>query len=126
MDIIQQLLHLDNTEDLSAVEGEDTTVFYESARAELNNVLEIFKKGVSLSGTAIAMKSTQFTEEINDYRLELKSSIEKKLINGIKKDGSLTPFKCQMSGLIEFANPTRGKSRCKHVVRISKNDYVNP
>ncbi|MGG1483363.1 DUF5309 family protein [Peribacillus castrilensis] len=96
---------LDNTDDLSAVEGADTTVFHESARAELNNVLEIFKKGASISGTAVAMKSTQFADEINDRLLELKISIEKKLINGIKKDGSTTPFKRQMSGLIEFADP---------------------
>ncbi|MFY0802146.1 SU10 major capsid protein [Peribacillus frigoritolerans] len=96
---------LDNTDDLSAVEGADTTVFHESARAELNNVLEIFKKGASISGTAVAMKSTQFADEINDRLLELKISIEKKLINGLKKDGSATPFKRQMSGLIEFADP---------------------
>lgn len=97
---------LDNTDDLSAVEGADTNEFHESARAELSNILEIFKKGASISGTAVAMKSTQFADEINDRLLELKISIEKKLINGVKKDGSTTPFKRQMSGLIEFADPT--------------------
>lgn len=95
---------LDATEDISAVEGEDTTVFFESARAELNNILEIFKKGATISGTAIAMKNNQFAGEINDRLLELKINIEKKLINGVKADGSLTPFKRQMSGLIEFAD----------------------
>ncbi|MBO0997401.1 DUF5309 domain-containing protein [Bacillus sp. SD075] len=101
---------LDNTDDLSAVEGADTDVFFESARAELSNVLEIFKKGASISGTAVAMKSTQFADEINDRLLELKISIEKKLINGLKKDGSTTPFKRQMSGLIEFADPANAVS----------------
>lgn len=97
---------LDDTEDLSAKEGADTEEFYSSARAELSNVLEIFKKGASLSGTAVAMKNTQFAEEINDRLLELKVSIENKLINGIKADGSTSPFKRQMSGLIEFADAT--------------------
>jgi hypothetical protein len=101
---------LDNTDDLSAVEGEDTTVFFESARAELSNILEIFKKGASISGTAIAMKSTQLAEEVNDRLLELKINMEKKFINGIKKDGSTTPFKRQMSGLIEFADPSNAVS----------------
>lgn len=96
--------NLDNTEDISAEEGADTTEFHASARAELNNVLEIFKKGASLSGTAVAMKNNQFAEEINDRLLEAKIAIEKKLINGIKKDGS-TDGKRAMSGLIEFADP---------------------
>ena len=93
-------------EDITAVEGEDTTVFIESGRRELNNVLEIFKKGVSVSGTAIAMQSNQFASEVNDRLLELKINLEKKLINGNKNDGSTAPFKRQMSGLIQFADPT--------------------
>lgn len=97
---------IDNTEDLSAVEGEDTTIFFETARAELNNILEIFKKGASISGTALAMKSTQLAEEVNDRLLELKINMEKKFINGTKNDGSLTPFKRQLSGLIEMADPS--------------------
>jgi hypothetical protein len=97
---------IDNAEDLSAVEGEDTTVFYESAKAELSNVLEIFKKGASISGTALAMKSNQFASEVNDRLLELKINMEKKFINGLKADGSVAPFKRQMSGLIELADPT--------------------
>ncbi|QHJ71627.1 SU10 major capsid protein [Planococcus halotolerans] len=95
---------LDHAEDLSALEGGDDIVFYETARAELSNVLEIFKKGASISGTAEAMKSVQFAEEINDRLLELKINMEKKFINGLKADGSATPFKRQMSGLIEFAD----------------------
>ena len=95
---------LDNTADISAIEGSDTSVFQESARAELSNILEIFKKGASVSGSASAMNNIQFADEINDRLLELKINMEKKLINGVKADGSLTPFKRQMSGLIEFAD----------------------
>ncbi len=97
---------LDHTDDLSAVEGSDDIVFYESARAELNNILEIFKKGCSISGSAIAMKSTQFAEEVNDRLLELKINIEKKLINGLRNDGSTAPYKRQLSGLIQMADPS--------------------
>jgi len=97
---------LDNTDDISAVEGADTNVFYESARAELSNILEIFKKGASISGSAIAMKTSQLAEEVNDRLLEMKINMEKKLINGVKNDGSLTPFVRHMSGLIEFADAT--------------------
>ncbi|MFB7159376.1 DUF5309 family protein [Lysinibacillus sp. NPDC056232] len=95
---------LSNDDDISAVEGADTTVFYESARAELNNILEIFKKGVQVSGTAEAMQSTQFSAEVADRLLELKVNMEKKFINGLKADGSTAPFKRQLSGLIEMAD----------------------
>ncbi|PAE12465.1 phage major capsid protein [Niallia circulans] len=101
---------LDNAEDLSAVEGSEEIVFYETARAELSNILEIFKKGASISGTAVAMKSTQFAEEVNDRLLELKINMEKKFINGLKADGSQAPFKRQLSGLIEFADATNAVS----------------
>lgn len=101
---------LDNAEDLSAVEGSEEIVFYETARAELSNILEIFKKGASISGTAVAMKSTQFAEEVNDRLLELKINMEKKFINGLKADGSVTPFKRQLSGLIEFADASNAVS----------------
>ena len=47
---------LDNADDISAVEGSDDIVFYESARAELSNILEIFKKGASISGTAFSYR----------------------------------------------------------------------
>lgn len=97
---------IDNSDDLSAVEGEDTTVFFETARAELNNILEIFKKGASISGTALAMKTTQLAEEVNDRLLELKINMEKKFINGTKNDGSVAPFKRQLSGLLEMADPS--------------------
>lgn len=95
---------LSHDEDITVAEGSETTVFTESARRELNNVLEIFKKGVSLSGTAIAMQSNQFASEVNDRLLELKVNMEKKFINGVKDDGSSTG-KRKMAGLIAFADP---------------------
>jgi len=101
---------LDNTDDLSAVEGSDEIQFFETARAELNNILEIFKKGASVSGTALAMQTTQFTQEVNDRLLELKINMEKKFINGLKADGSVTPFKRQLSGLIELADASNAVS----------------
>jgi hypothetical protein len=101
---------LDKTDDISAVEGEETTVFQESARRELNNVLQIFKKGASISGSALAMKSTQYAEEVADRLLELKINMEKALINSLKNDGSTSPFIRRMSGLIEFAEPSNAVS----------------
>ncbi|MCB7071386.1 DUF5309 domain-containing protein [Caldibacillus sp. 210928-DFI.2.22] len=97
---------LDNTDDIAQIEGSETNAFQESARRELNNVLQIFKKAASLSGSAAAIKSTQFSEEINDRLLETKIAVEKALINSLKNDGSTTPFIRRMSGLIEFADPT--------------------
>jgi hypothetical protein len=116
---------LSHDEDISAVEGEDTTVFTESGRRELNNVLEIFKKGVSVSGTAIAMQSNQFASEVNDRLLELKVNMEKKLINGVKDDGS-TSGKRKMSGLIEFADAANavnvtGTVTEDHVKQVMRN-----
>ncbi|MFT9497313.1 MULTISPECIES: SU10 major capsid protein [Bacillota] len=115
---------LDNTEDISAVEGEDTTVFFESARAELSNVLEIFKKGASISGTSLAMKSTQFAEEINDRLLELKINMEKKFINGLKADGSVAPYKRQLSGLIEMADASNAVSATGAVTEETVKDVM--
>jgi len=98
---------LDNTADISQVEGSETTVFQNSARAEKNNVCEIFKKAVSVSGTASASGITGisdlFAEEINDRLIEMKVNIEKNLINGVRNDGSLTPFVRRTDGILSFA-----------------------
>jgi hypothetical protein len=98
---------LDSTEDISQVEGSATTVFQASARAEKNNICEIFKKAVSISGTVEASVITGvgnlFAEEVNDRLSEMKVSIEKSLISGVRKDGSLTPFVRKMDGLLSFA-----------------------
>jgi len=111
---------LDTTEDISQVEGSATDTFQASARAEKNNICEIFKKAVSVSGTATASSITGisdlFSEEINDRLIEMKVNIEKKLINGVRNDGSLTPFVRKMDGILSFAledqsitNATTGK-----------------
>ncbi|GBF32255.1 hypothetical protein DCCM_0448 [Desulfocucumis palustris] len=98
---------LDTTEDISQVEGSETTVFQASERAEKSNICEIFKKAVSVSGTASASGitgiSNLFSEEINDRLIEMKVNIEKKLISGTKNDGSLTPFVRKMDGILAFA-----------------------
>ena len=100
---------LDNTEDISQVEGSTTDTFQSSARAEKSNVCEIFKKATSISGTADASSITGvsdlFAEEINDRLIEMKVNIEKKLINGTKDDGSASPYVRKMDGLLAFALP---------------------
>lgn len=97
---------LNTLDDVSAVEGSDDITFFESARAELSNVLEIFKVGVSISGTAQAMNSTQLSQEVADRLLELKVNMEKKFLLGTKNDGSTAPFKRQMAGLLAQADAT--------------------
>ena len=98
---------LDNTADISQVEGSETSVFQASARAEKNNICEIFKKAASVSGTASASGITGisdlFAEEINDRLIEMKVNIEKNLITGTRNDGSLTPYIRRMDGLLAFA-----------------------
>ncbi|WP_339280945.1 DUF5309 family protein [Lysinibacillus sp. FSL P2-0066] len=93
-----------------AIEGADTVTFQQSDKRELSNILQIFKRAVSVSGSAEAMQSTKFNEEIADRLLELKMKLESVLINGLKKDGSKTPFIRNMSGLIEMADNTNAKS----------------
>ncbi|MFJ5563635.1 SU10 major capsid protein [Lysinibacillus xylanilyticus] len=87
-----------------SVEGADTVTFQQSSKREISNILQIFKRAVSISGTAQAMQSGKFNEEVADRLLELKIKLESVLINGLKKDGSKTPFIRQMSGVIEFGD----------------------
>lgn len=98
---------LDTTEDISATEGSKTDIFQASNRAEKNNVCEIFKKAVQVSGSAQASSVTGITDlyesEINDRLAEMKINIEKAIINGVKNDGSLTPFVRKMDGILSFA-----------------------
>ncbi|MHA6251952.1 SU10 major capsid protein [Oceanobacillus sp. CAU 1775] len=96
---------LSHDEDISAEEGADTTEFTASARRELNNVLQIFKKGVSISGSAQAMKSGQLDSEVADRLLELKVNMERALINGVKDDGSVSGIR-KMAGLISLGDET--------------------
>jgi hypothetical protein len=95
---------LDDTADISAKEGSDDIVDVASARAQLSNIEQIFKKGATVSGSALAMKATQFSEEINDRLLELKMNMEDAFFNSTKDDGSKSPYVRRMSGLIEAAD----------------------
>jgi len=101
---------ISNDDDISAVEGADTTVFQASAKRELTAILQIFKKAVSISGTADAMQSSKFSEEVADRLLELKINLEKVLINGNKADGSVTPFIRKMSGIVESADSSNAET----------------
>ncbi|GIO22486.1 DUF5309 family protein [Oceanobacillus sp. J11TS1] len=96
---------LSHDEDITAAEGAETTEFQTTSRRELNNVLQIFKKAVAISGSAQAMNGGQLNKELEDRLFELKVNMEKALINSLKDDGSTTGVR-KMSGLIEFADPT--------------------
>ncbi len=99
---------LDTTEDISQVEGSETTEFQASTRLPKNNYCEIFKKAVSVSGTAQASSVTgiadMYTSEMADRLVELKVNLEKALTNGVKNDGSATPFKRRMDGIFNFVD----------------------
>lgn len=96
---------LDTTSDVSVAEGANP-VFYQSNRAEISNYCEIFLKGVEISGSAqastIAGIPDLMASEVADRLAEMKVAIEKALINGVKNDGSQTPFIRRMGGLISF------------------------
>lgn len=99
---------LDTTADISQVEGSDTTVFQNSTRVPKSNFCEIFKKAVSVSGTAQASSVTgiadMYSSEMADRLVELKVNLEDKLINGVKNDGSATPFVRRMDGIYSFVD----------------------
>lgn len=94
---------LSNDDDISVIEGNKDIQFYESQRATLNNACEIFQKGASVSGTVTAISgneiSNHFAKEVNDRLLELKINMEKRLVSGVKNDGSTTPFKRRLQGI---------------------------
>lgn len=98
--------NLDLTDDISVAEGSDATNFAQGVRAELNNVMEIFMKSAKVSGTAQATGAVGdlFSSEINDRLAELKVNMEKRLINGVKNDGSTTGIR-KMGGILEFVDP---------------------
>lgn len=96
---------LNTDEDISVEEGSETTEFQESARAEKNNVCQIFKRAVAVSGTAMASEvvgiSDMLAEELNDRLIEMKINMEKAFLNGVKSDGSDDGIR-KMQGLINF------------------------
>lgn len=91
--------------DVTVAEGAEATNFVNGVRAELNNVLEIFLKSTQVSGTAQATGKVNdlFAQEINDRLAEVKVSIEKRLINGVKDDGSGSGIR-KMDGILKFAH----------------------
>lgn len=99
---------LDTTADISQTEGSETTVFQNSTRVPKSNFCEIFKKAVSVSGTAQASSVTgiadMYSSEMADRLIELKVNLEDKLINGIKNDGVATPFVRHMDGIYNFVD----------------------
>ncbi|WP_047155172.1 SU10 major capsid protein [Aneurinibacillus tyrosinisolvens] len=98
----------DTTADISVPEGNENVTFYQSGRAEMNNVLEIFQKGAHVSGTANAInvlgQGNIFSAEVADRLIELKVNMEKQATKGTKNDGSATPFVRRMDGLEKFAH----------------------
>lgn len=99
-----------NFSDATAKEGADATDFINSSRAELNNIMEIFSRATAVSGTAQATGSTKdlFSQEIEDRLSEVKVAIEKKLIKGVKNDGSNGSART-MGGLETFVGTTLPK-----------------
>ncbi|MEK4752290.1 DUF5309 family protein [Priestia sp. FSL R5-0597] len=91
--------------DVTVAEGSEATNFVNGMRAELNNVLEIFLKATSVSGTAQATGKVGdlFASEISDRLAEVKVSIEKRLITGVKDDASVSGIR-KMDGLLKFAD----------------------
>lgn len=115
---------IDNTDDITFAEGSETTVFQESVKRELQNVLQIFKKAVSISGTAEAMQRNKFSEETADRLLELKIALERTLINGLKDDGSTTGIR-KMSGLLEFAGVNESGNSPVDLMLAAMKDFWN-
>lgn len=91
--------------DVTVAEGVEATNFVNGVRAELNNILEIFLKSTSVSGTAQASGATGdlFAQEINDRLAEVKIAIEKRLIKGVKDDASVSGVR-KMAGLLSFVD----------------------
>lgn len=116
---------LDSTNEISQPEGSETTVFQESGRAELNNVLQIFKKASSISGTMQAIniegQSNLFASEINDRLTEMKVNVEQQLINSQRNDGSVSPFVRKMDGLLQFVDPAN-KVTGKTIGKITEDE----
>ena len=91
--------------DMTVAEGSETTDFQNSTRVEKNNVQEIFKRAVNISGTALASDvvgiSDLMAEELNDRLIEMKIAMEQKYLAGKKDDGSVSGIR-KMQGLIDF------------------------
>ncbi|GAB7386850.1 hypothetical protein BSNK01_06860 [Bacillaceae bacterium] len=100
----------ETADDISVPEGSETTTFYESGRAEYSNVCQIFKKGVSVSGTVQAINvpgvGDEFAQQVNDRLIELKIAMEKAFMTGTRNDGSQSPFIRRTDGIDKFVDPS--------------------
>ena len=101
---------LDDTEDISRIEGYTPDTFTSSGRAEKSNVMEIFSKAVQVSGSAQASNVTGindlFASEINDRLTEVKVNIEKKMLAPTNyNDGSTEPYIRRMKSIFEQVHP---------------------
>jgi len=112
---------LDTTSDVSVIEGNKNVQMYQSGRAELSNVCEIFQKGVSVSGTAQAIdikgQGDLFASEVTDRLLEIKVNWEKAVTNGVKNTGEAAPYIRRMQGLENWVDPS-------HIVNASTEGVV--
>ncbi|MEY9866620.1 uncharacterized protein YcgL (UPF0745 family) [Peribacillus sp. B2I2] len=111
--------------DVTVAEGVEATNFKNSVRAELNNILEIFLKSTSVSGTAQASGATGdlFAQEINDRLVEVKVAIEKRLIAGVKDDASVSGVR-KMAGLLSYVD-AGNTYNSEGVKAISEKDVRN-
>ncbi|MCU5106998.1 DUF5309 domain-containing protein [Bacillus cereus] len=108
--------------DVTVAEGVEATNFVNGVRAELNNILEIFLKSTSVSGTAQASGATGdlFAQEINDRLAEVKVAIEKRLIAGVKDDASVSGIR-KMDGLLSYID-AGNKFQSEGVKAITEKD----
>lgn len=95
-----------NSDDIGqgVIEGNKNPTVYQSGRAELNNVCQIWQRAAEVSGTALAMQSTTLSQEIADRLIEVKQGIEKSITTGVRNDGSASPFIRQLDGIEQWAD----------------------
>jgi len=95
-----------NSDDIGqgVIEGNKNPTVYQSGRAELNNVCQIWQRAAEVSGTALAMQSTTLSQEIADRLIEVKQGIEKSITTGVRNDGSTSPFIRQLDGIEQWAD----------------------
>lgn len=95
---------LDFSSDTDIVEGGEPKTA-NSVRKEMNNVMQIFAKATSVSGTAQATTTAGakdlFASEVEDRLIELKVALEKAIINGEKDDAGASGVR-KMQGIKGF------------------------
>ncbi|GIQ67152.1 hypothetical protein PACILC2_57200 [Paenibacillus cisolokensis] len=112
-----------NTDDIGqgVIEGNKNPTVYQSGRAELNNVCQIWQRAAEISGTALAMQSTTFGQEIADRLVEIKQGIEKSITSGVRNDGSSSPYIRQLDGIEQWADDNN-KIEAATPTQISEDD----